>query len=645
MAAFAGYFATVALSRHAAFGTNAQDLGYFDQAIWTTSRGQPLRLTIYDLNLAIPEHPSFLAYHVELLLALLAPLYWLWDDVRALLVLQPIVLAAAAVPAYLLGRHVLGSAWAGLAIGLLVLLHPTVQAAPLNDFHTVAFAPLLLLLALLALAQRHWWWLALWAGLSLLIKEHVGLIVALLGMAALLAGGRGRRPGSRAQVAIGAALLIGGLAWFVMSVAVVIPALAGRGQTVSPFLSRYGQYGSSLLAVILTLLTRPDLVWALAPKRDIAAYWSSLLLSGGLLPLLSPLALLAAPEVAVNSFSSFAAQRASATHYSLATVPVLVAAAAAGAAWLRCWLVRWRPSWSGASLALILVPALLLAALASIDRGFAPWARKHRTYEPEARHATALQWIDQVPAGAVVVAQDNLTPRLAHRPTIYHFAYGFTPPLVGTDPPPEWVLLDVTAAEDRADGRSLEYEAYTHPDYGVVAAADGYLLLRRGIADKALPPSFTRFALAAPAEAPGPLTVSADGRLRYLGARVDWTPDQWSHRGWFATVTTYWQAAQPLTSELELAVSRNLGERPLLGRSPTAIWFPTTSWPVDQTIQVVHGSVAVTQPEVVTVTARDPAATTPLITAPIPLTPPPAPGLAGALDAVLAALWSLGRGA
>ena len=104
MLAFCVSFADAALARHAAFISNAQDLGYFDQTIWGSARGRPLHFTVYDLNLTIPEHQTFLAYHVEPPPILIAPIYWLWDDVRAIRILQPVVLALAAIPAYQLGR-------------------------------------------------------------------------------------------------------------------------------------------------------------------------------------------------------------------------------------------------------------------------------------------------------------------------------------------------------------------------------------------------------------------------------------------------------------------------------------------------------------------------------------------------------------
>lgn len=661
MLAYTGYFGATALARHAAFITHAQDLGYFDQTIWGTARGRPLWFTVYDLNLTVPEGRSFLAYHVEPLLILLAPLYWLWDDVRALLLVQPVILALAAVPAYRLGKLRLGSAWGGLAIALLLLLNPTIQAAPINDFHTLAFAPLLLLLALLALLQRQWLRLAGWCGLAILIKEQVSLMIALIGLVVLLDGLRHGWPGKRRQAIVGLSLALGGALWFLLSVAVVIPFFVGHQATESPFVARYGRYGASLLGIIQTLLTRPDIVWRVTPKEEVLLYWLNLLLGGGLVSLVSPLVLLAAPELAINSLSSFGAQRASATHYSLSIVAFIIAGAADGAGRLASWLSHLprhriidrlgrrpidgpgrspvqepsRPAGAaGAAVAGILAMALIIAGLNAIDHGFLPGMRKYRQYLPAARHAEASTLIASIPAADPVTVQENLLPHLTHRFYVYPFAYGFTPPRIGGDPPPEWVLMDVTAAVDRVDGRSLEREVYAETGYGVMAATNGYLLLRRGLADKRLPDDFFRFARAEAAEIGQPARLtSADRRLTHLGTTVTWVPDPWSHRDHRATITSYWRAEQPLERDLRFEIAGvDEPTRPALSRSPTTVWWPSSRWPTGTIIRIVHGTLTIASPRTLLLTAGQPDGEWPVIQTRLVLTPPPAPGLAGMLD-------------
>ena len=230
------------------------------------------------------------------------------------------------------------------------------------------------------------------------------------------------------------------------------------------------------------------------------------------------------------------------------------------------------------------------------------------------------------------MAQANLLPHLTHRFWIYPFAYGFTPPRVGRDQPAEWVLMDVTAAEDRTDGRSLEREVYGDPAYGVVAADNGYLLLRRGEPARELPPGFTRFALADPGEVERPdEVVSADGRLTYLGASIAWAPDPWRQRAWQATVVSYWRAEAPLGRDLRfvLADGDDLGA-PLFSRPPTAVWLPSSRWPAGQVIRVVHGTLGVDERLDLTIAALEPEVGEPA-------------GRQGAADAAPAACAGAGR--
>ena len=77
-------FSTLTIRQHQSFNTNALDLGKFDQSIWNTAQGRPFQITISE-NLVIESHfsPS---------LALFAPLYWIWSDIRLLFIMQSILL-------------------------------------------------------------------------------------------------------------------------------------------------------------------------------------------------------------------------------------------------------------------------------------------------------------------------------------------------------------------------------------------------------------------------------------------------------------------------------------------------------------------------------------------------------------------------
>jgi uncharacterized membrane protein len=96
---YLGFFLTFTLAAHAAFETSTGDLGIYDQVVWNTAQG---RILAYS---AEPAPGSvFLATHLQLILVLLAPLYWVWSDARLLIVAQTVVIALGAWPLYDLAR-------------------------------------------------------------------------------------------------------------------------------------------------------------------------------------------------------------------------------------------------------------------------------------------------------------------------------------------------------------------------------------------------------------------------------------------------------------------------------------------------------------------------------------------------------------
>src|SRR3989344_4713936 len=90
-------FSFLAIRNHELYQTFGWDLGFFDQLLWQASQGSlNFVSTIGDINLV--------GDHFQPVLYLLAPLYWLWDDVRVLLVAQTVIVASATIPIYLLAK-------------------------------------------------------------------------------------------------------------------------------------------------------------------------------------------------------------------------------------------------------------------------------------------------------------------------------------------------------------------------------------------------------------------------------------------------------------------------------------------------------------------------------------------------------------
>src|SRR5207249_4728954 len=135
VAAYAAGFSALSIQRDRAFETGRFDLGNMVQAIWSTAHGHPLRIT--DLQ---GDQISRLGAHVDPILVVFAPLWWIWPSPDLLLVVQALAVGAGALPVYWLARKHLGSARAGLGFALAYLLYPATNWLPLNEFHSVALA-------------------------------------------------------------------------------------------------------------------------------------------------------------------------------------------------------------------------------------------------------------------------------------------------------------------------------------------------------------------------------------------------------------------------------------------------------------------------------------------------------------------------
>lgn len=97
-------FSILSIRPHTAQRTNMADLGQIDLAIWNTSQGhfvQEVKGEAVSTRLTDHVEPIFLAVGL---------VFRLWDDVRALLILQTLALALGAFPVCWLARDLIGSA-------------------------------------------------------------------------------------------------------------------------------------------------------------------------------------------------------------------------------------------------------------------------------------------------------------------------------------------------------------------------------------------------------------------------------------------------------------------------------------------------------------------------------------------------------
>jgi uncharacterized membrane protein len=589
---YIAFFGILTVQRHNAFQTTAFDLGNFDQAVWNTRHGRPFAMTNIE-GLTVR-----LGTHVEPILLPISLLYFVWSDPRALLLLQTVVIALGAWPVYLLARRALRNSEHGihdtldephvthyalrttthalpLVFALAYLLFPTLQSANVFDFHAVALAPTFFLFALYFLETERWGAYALFALLTMGCKEDMPLLVAMLGLYALVVRRRWR--GGLATLAVA-------MAWFFVAVGWIMPHFDTRG--VSPLANRYAYLGDGPLEMAVTLVTRPGVVLEQLRTAGALRYLCDLLAPVAYLSLLAPQVLvLGLPSLLVNLLSTEGTMhQLEGFHYGATLVPAVVISAAYGAAWLVRRLARYR-----------LLPPLLAAVvlvatlLYHWGHGYTPLATGFRGTWPEVtdHHRLGEEIARSIPAGASLAALPHPNPHASQRQQLHMIDRVENGRLAPLDDA-EYVWLDVT------DGWPLHpndlkagVDNLLAGDYGVDRAADGWLLLRRGAPEKALPDAFYDFARASSPQPEYPMQLQfyleGEPVLECLGFDLILQPPNSSLR-------TYWRALRPLPPGLRLYpfyLEDDTGEiledttlRPLIA----TVWYPPQRWQVGEIV-------------------------------------------------------------
>ncbi|MFF3212047.1 DUF2079 domain-containing protein [Streptomyces sp. NPDC002886] len=456
------FFAYMALSLriHERLLSRSFDLGIFAQVVRSYASGH--------LPVSEVKGPDFpvLGDHFSPVLALLAPLYWLWPSVKVLLVAQAALVAGSVLPLAFWARRTLGTA-AAAVIGACYGLSWGIASGVSSDFHEWAFALPLLTLSLTALGSGRLRAAAYWALPLLLVKEDLGLTVAVIGLVIAWRGGRGGRgPGlltaAAGLVGTGLALLVlgsfhpGGFKGYLVS------HNPGGGAGAGPGGALVGEAQGGALELLhqltLGLITPQEkvttLVLILAPTLFLA--------------LRSPLVLVAVPSILWRLASNYPPHWGTGYHYSLLVMPIVFVAfvdalhrrGASGRS-----LYRYLAG--SAAMALLLLPHFPLWQLTQPE-----------TWVKDPRIATAHSVMDRIPDDATVQASSYLVPHLADRTSVSLYGWG------DSRPNPEWIVVDTQVRPALRWPMSVVHEQIALDQarargYRTVDLRDGFVLLSR----------------------------------------------------------------------------------------------------------------------------------------------------------------------
>lgn len=385
-------YSLLSMIRHWRFQTGGVDLGVFDQIVWEYSRFQIPSSSLLGLSNALGDH-------FNPILALIAPLYWVFPGPEILFVLQSFAVAFSAVAVFrFAGRRLERRAAYGWTLAYAVFWG--IQAAMGCDFHPDLLALPMIAFGLDYLDQEDWTRAFLCLGLLLTVKEDFTLLIVFFGIFLLV-----RRQWGRGLFLVGSGLVL-----FYLLVLVLVPYLAGS-QDYPHWV--YTELGKTSSESVRAVLRDPFLVLKVAfnnPEK--MATVACGLAACGFMILFSPVFILLLPLYAERLLSGFEHQYSMGYHYSAALAPLLFMGGVDGLFRLSRFLgdpVKRRKTVLGVS-AVILVLNLATIPIFSL-RDLTRW--KFYCFSPGERMGN--QVLALIPPDASVIAQNTIAAHLAHR--------------------------------------------------------------------------------------------------------------------------------------------------------------------------------------------------------------------------------------
>jgi uncharacterized membrane protein len=437
--AVAAIQAALGLEQFRNFNIGGYDLVIFDQAIRNYAHGSmPVSMfkNVHDAAQVSPTYTgtfSILGDHFSPILALLAPLYWIWNDPQVLLLAQAALFGLAVPSVWVFARRallrvatprsaVVGAYLATIAFGL----YWPLQEATLAGFHEVAFfVPLsaILIERYQAGRLRH---AVICALVLLTVKEDCGYVVAAFGLLLIFTrrvnGERLGRAERRRYWITGLCLTIGGLIFAQLVLDLWIPAFGGT----PGFYWYYAQLGPDMAGALKTIVTDPVYAFHVGTEPHIKVhtafflFWPFLYLS-----LASPVVLLAIPLLAERAFSNKPEHWGPDQHYNAFLAAILIMAALdglvrvlglAGRVRMRIGRHRWRVTpralrwtamaWSGLTVlsAVVIIHTFPLASV------FSPGGWEASPLISSEQAAASV-----IPSGVCVEADNDIAPHLSSR--------------------------------------------------------------------------------------------------------------------------------------------------------------------------------------------------------------------------------------
>ncbi|MEM5836421.1 MAG: DUF2079 domain-containing protein [Candidatus Aenigmatarchaeota archaeon] len=425
----------ISINYYNRFYFSAFDLGIFDQGIWLLSRGEDPFVTVRGLHLFVD--------HIQFTTIFFAPLYWLWDDARVLLIAQSFVLSLGAIPLFLIGKEKLKNQFLPLFFVLIYFLYPALHYLNLENFHPVVLAVPFLFFAFYFLTKRKFLYYFAFVFLLLLTREELVLSILALGLYAFFF----------CDKKVGIVTIVLGFVWLFIIFNVIFPYYLGNYP--HPNIKR----GGDVLERTKNFLLNPIEILTLNTEEN-RQYIFELLFPIGFFPILHPqTSFLALPAIMLNLITTWPYAHSIRYHYTYAIIPFMFISLVYSFSFLKYFLKKKKFLFNTFLTTLLIfsligniwigpeVTSIKSGAIIEIIKRFGEFNEQEK-----ARYMA----ISIIPKNATVSATYLFVPHLSHRKIIYMFPNPFKEAYWGLEfgnftPPPlkdvDYILLDDTPNE------------------------------------------------------------------------------------------------------------------------------------------------------------------------------------------------------
>ncbi|MBO5078065.1 MAG: DUF2079 domain-containing protein [Oscillospiraceae bacterium] len=408
------------IGRYRTFSTPNYDFGIFAQMFYSMKEtGLPMTTVERDGLL------SHFAVHVSPIYYLMLPFYCLFPDPATLQVLQAAVLASAVIPLWLIGkRHGLSGPVRLLLCALLLLL-PVTSGGTSYDIHENCFLLPLILWLMYAIDSRSSLLTAIFALLTLMVKEDAAVYVAVAGIYLLVRTAVSGQTDKRRDLITGAAVVAGAVVWFLL----VTSYLANHGDGVMTTRYRNFMYdgSNSLVTVIKAVLLSPMKMLFECVDAEKLKYIGQTMLPLLGLPLLTrkfERYLLLIPYILVNLMSDYTYQHDVLFQYNFGSTAFLIYLAAVNIRDLKLQI----PQLAALGAAVAVSIGFFNSVIVPKVEYYGGLYSKHQAYYDGVRQA-----LDTIPEGATVTTHTFYGAYLSEREVLYDIRYCTKEHLLSTE--------------------------------------------------------------------------------------------------------------------------------------------------------------------------------------------------------------------